>query len=64
MVLRIFARFDALRTPANLLIMNLAASDFLLMINLLPECTYNFLTGGAWKFGEMACQIHAFTGNR
>ena len=46
MVLRIFGRFDSLRTPANILIMNLAVSDFLVMVNLLPEATYSFLTGG------------------
>ena len=62
MVLRIFGRYDSLRTPANMLIMNLAVADFLLMINSIPECVYNFFTGGPWRFGATACQIHAFTG--
>ena len=62
MVLRIFCRYDSLRTAPNMLIMNLAVSDFPLMVCLLPEAICNFFTGGAWKFGETACQIHAFTG--
>ena len=62
MVLRILSSFPALRTPANLLVMNLAVSDFLLMITLIPECVYNFFTGGPWQFGDLGCQIHAFCG--
>jgi r-opsin len=42
--------------------MNLAVSDFLLMLALFPECVYNFFLGGPWRFGEMGCQIHAFLG--
>ena len=63
MVLRILGSFPALRTPANMLVMNLAVSDFLLMITLLPEACYNFFTGGPWRFGDLGCQIHAFCGN-
>ena len=62
MVLRIYSKFPALRTPANLLVMNLAFTDFLLMVTLIPECVYNFFCGGPWQFGDLACQIHAFCG--
>lgn len=62
MVLRILSRNPTLRTPANILVMNLAVSDFMLMISLLPEAVYNFFTGGPWQFGEIGCQIHAFCG--
>ncbi|XP_032792245.1 compound eye opsin BCRH2 [Daphnia magna] len=62
MVLRILGSFPSLRTPANMLVMNLAVSDFLLMITLIPECVYNFFTGGPWQFGDLGCQIHAFCG--
>ena len=61
-VLKIFSRFQALRTPANMLVMNLAVSDLILMLALFPECVYNFFLGGPWRFGEMGCQIHAFLG--
>ena len=62
MVLRIYSKFQALRTPANLLVMNLAFTDLVLMVSLIPECVYNFFCGGPWQFGEMACQIHSFCG--
>jgi len=45
-----------------MLVINLAASDLLLMICLIPECVFNFFTGGPWRFGDLGCQIHAFTG--
>jgi len=62
-VLKIFSSFPALRTPANMLVMNLAFSDFCLMLALFPEMVYNFFVGGNWQFGETACQIHAFLGS-
>jgi r-opsin len=61
-VLRIFSGNPNLRTPSNMLVLNLAASDLMLMICLLPEAIYNFFTGGPWRFGNLGCQIHAFTG--
>lgn len=63
MVLRIFSHAPALRTPSNILIMNLAITDFMLMFAMIPECAYNFLTGGPWRFGNNGCQLHSFTGN-
>lgn len=62
-VLKIFSSYPALRTPANMLILNLAFSDFCMMIALIPECCYSFFCGGHWQFGETACQIHAFLGS-
>ena len=62
MVLKIFSHYKALRTPANMLIINLAVSDLGIVICLIPECVYNFFLGGPWRFGYLGCQIHAFTG--
>jgi r-opsin len=45
-----------------MLVMNLAISDLLLMISLIPEAVYNFFCGGPWQFGDFGCQIHAFCG--
>merc|ERR1711928_121073 len=45
-VLKIFSSFPALRTPANMLVMNLAFSDFCLMLALFPEMVYNFFVKG------------------
>lgn len=64
MVLKIFSRFGTLRTPANMLVINLAISDLLLMITLIPESVYNFFLGGPWQFGHLGCQIHAFCGKK
>nr|BAG80979.1 opsin [Triops granarius] len=62
LVLRIFTKFQELRRPSNVLVINLALSDMLLMLTLFPECVYNFLSGGPWRFGDLGCQIHAFCG--
>lgn len=61
-VLRIFSSSPALRTPSNMLVLNLAMCDMGLMIALFPELIYNFFTGGPWRFGETACYIHSFLG--
>lgn len=45
-----------------MLVMNLAVSDLLLMISLIPECVINFFAGGPWQFGELGCLIHGFCG--
>ena len=62
MVLKIFSHYKALRTPANMLIINLAVSDLGIVVGLFPECIYNFFLGGPWRFGYIGCQIHAFNG--
>lgn len=62
MVLKIFAHFPSLKSPINMLVINLAFSDLMLMLTLIPEAVYNFFNGGPWQFGELGCQIHAFCG--
>ena len=62
MVLKIYSHYKSLRTPANMLIINLAVSDLCLMISLIPEAVYNFFCGGPWQFGYWGCQIHSFCG--
>jgi r-opsin len=62
MVLKIFGHFKNLRTPANMLVINLAVSDLMLMFSLIPEAVYNFFLGGPWQFGHIGCQIHSFCG--
>ncbi len=62
MVLKIFSHFPSLRSPTNMLVINLAVSDLMLMITLIPEAVYNFFLGGPWQFGDIGCQIHAFCG--
>jgi len=62
LVLYIFLKHQPLRTPSNMLVMNLALSDLCIMGTLFPECVINFLCGGVWQFGEYACIVHAFCG--
>lgn len=62
MVLKIFNHFKSLRTPANMLVINLAVSDLMLMFTLIPEAVFNFFSGGPWQFGHLGCQIHSFCG--
>lgn len=62
MVLKIFSTYPSIRTPANMLVINLAVSDLMLMLTLIPEAVINFFLGGPWQFGYIGCQIHAFCG--
>lgn len=64
MVIGILTKFKSLGSPSNILVMNLAISDLLLMLTLIPEAVFNFFTGGPWQFGDLGCQIHAFCGER
>ena len=62
-VIRIFGSTPSLRTPSNMLVMNLAVSDLLLVVTMFPEMIYNFWAGGPWRQGETICYAHAFCGN-
>ncbi|CAG7724951.1 unnamed protein product [Allacma fusca] len=63
LVLYIFLKYATLRTPSNMLVMNLALCDLMIMVSLIPENIVSFLMGGVWQFGDAACQIHAFCGS-
>ncbi|CAG7722549.1 unnamed protein product [Allacma fusca] len=62
-VLYVFVKFPKLRSPSNLLVMNLAFCDLMTMVTMVPECIINFFMGGVWQFGDWACQFHAFCGS-
>nr|BAQ54942.1 opsin, long-wavelength sensitive type [Indolestes peregrinus] len=61
-VIYIFSSTKSLRTPSNLLVVNLAVSDFLMMVCMCPimvvNCYYE-----TWVFGPLACQIYAMVGS-
>ncbi|NP_001301044.1 lateral eye opsin-like [Limulus polyphemus] len=61
-VLYLFAKTKPLRTPANMLIVNLAFSDFMMMITQFPVFIINCLGGGAWQLGPLLCEITGFAG--
>nr|BAQ54887.1 opsin, long-wavelength sensitive type [Epiophlebia superstes] len=61
-VIYIFSTTKSLRTPSNLLVVNLAFSDFLMMLVMCPfmliNCYYE-----TWVFGPLMCQIYAMAGS-
>nr|BAQ54947.1 opsin, long-wavelength sensitive type [Indolestes peregrinus] len=61
-VIYIFASTKSLRTPSNLLVINLAVSDFLMMVVMCPfmliNCHYE-----TWVFGPLMCEMYAFAGS-
>ncbi|XP_046393053.1 opsin-1-like [Ischnura elegans] len=61
-VIYIFSSTKSLRTPSNLLVVNLAVSDFLMMVFMCPimvvNCYYE-----TWVFGPLACQVYGLAGS-
>lgn len=61
-VIWVFMNTKSLRTPANLLVVNLATSDFLMMATMFPPmvyCCYH----GTWVFSGFFCEIYGFFGS-
>uniref|UniRef100_A0A8C9R3X1 Opsin 4 n=1 Tax=Scleropages formosus TaxID=113540 RepID=A0A8C9R3X1_SCLFO len=61
LVMYAFCRSRSLRTPANMFIINLAITDFLMCITQTPIF---FITSmhKRWIFGEKGCELYAFCG--
>ncbi|KAM9321693.1 melanopsin-like [Pholidichthys leucotaenia] len=60
-VIYVFCRSRTLRSPSNLLVVNLAVADFLMSLTQSPV----FFTASLhhrWVFGETACELYAFCG--
>nr|BAQ54855.1 opsin, long-wavelength sensitive type [Anax parthenope] len=61
-VLYVFSNTKYLRTPSNYLVVNLAFTDFFMMIIMCPfmliNCYYE-----TWVFGQLMCQLYAFFGS-
>ncbi|KAK2507910.1 hypothetical protein MC885_002752 [Smutsia gigantea] len=60
-VIYTFCRSRGLRTPANMFIINLAASDFLMSFTQAPVFFASSLYK-RWLFGEAGCEFYAFCG--
>eukprot|EP00073_Rattus_norvegicus_P053092 XP_017455476.1 PREDICTED: melanopsin isoform X3 [Rattus norvegicus] len=60
-VIYTFCRNRGLRTPANMLIINLAVSDFLMSFTQAPVFFASSLYK-KWLFGETGCKFYAFCG--
>ncbi|KAL1140893.1 hypothetical protein AAG570_000821 [Ranatra chinensis] len=62
MVIYIFCSTKSLRTPSNLLVVNLAFSDFLMMFTMAPPMVVNCYNE-TWVFGPFMCEIYALCGS-
>lgn len=61
LVIYVFCRSRTLRSPSNLLVVNLAAADFLMSLTQSPVFFVASLHR-RWLFGELACELYAFCG--
>ncbi|XP_067996128.1 melanopsin isoform X1 [Melanerpes formicivorus] len=61
LIIYAFCRSRSLQTPANIFIINLAISDFLMSITQSPVFFTNSLHK-RWIFGEKGCELYAFCG--
>ncbi|CAH2051571.1 unnamed protein product, partial [Iphiclides podalirius] len=62
MVIYIFTATKSLKTPSNLLVVNLAFSDFLMMCAMAPAMVINCYNE-TWVFGPLGCEIYGFAGS-
>ncbi|KAK5646225.1 hypothetical protein RI129_004689 [Pyrocoelia pectoralis] len=62
MVIYIFSTTKSLRSPSNLLVVNLAFSDFLMMFTMAPPMVINCYNE-TWVFGPLFCEIYALLGS-
>ncbi|XP_056247497.1 melanopsin-like [Seriola aureovittata] len=61
LVIYVFCRSRTLRSPSNLLVVNLAVADFLMSLTQSPVFFVASLHH-RWVFGELACELYAFCG--
>uniref|UniRef100_A0A1B6D497 G-protein coupled receptors family 1 profile domain-containing protein n=1 Tax=Clastoptera arizonana TaxID=38151 RepID=A0A1B6D497_9HEMI len=62
MVIYIFSSTKALRTPSNLLVVNLAFADFLMMFCMAPPMVLNCYYE-TWVFGPFMCEVYGMIGS-
>ncbi|KAJ0181192.1 hypothetical protein K1T71_003277 [Dendrolimus kikuchii] len=62
MVIYIFSSTKSLKTPSNLLVVNLAFSDFLMMCAMSPAMVVNCYYE-TWVFGPFACELYGCAGS-
>nr|AMH38606.1 opsin Rh1 [Platyeriocheir formosa] len=62
LVIYLYMKSQALKTPANMLIVNLALSDLIMLTTNFPPFCYNCFSGGRWMFSATYCEIYAALG--
>lgn len=61
-VMFVFSTTKSLRTPSNLLVVNLALSDFLMMLTQMPTMAANCFAG-TWILGPFMCELYGMWGS-
>ena len=56
-VIYVFLKESTLRRPSNMLIVNLALSDFIMMLTNGIPLTVNMFKGNFWAFGLLGCKV-------
>jgi len=62
LVIYLYSKSKALKTPANMLVVNLALSDLIMLTTNFPVFAYNCFAGGSWMFSGTYCQVYAALG--
>jgi r-opsin len=62
-VINLFTSRKELRSTANMFVVNLAISDFLMMVTQFPMFVHNCFNGGIWLFRPFWCELYACTGS-
>nr|QWV42698.1 long wavelength sensitive opsin 1 [Lycostomus kraatzi] len=62
MVIYIFATTKTLRSPSNMLVINLAFSDFLMMLTMSPAMVINCYNE-TWILGPLMCELYGMFGS-
>ncbi|XP_071516882.1 compound eye opsin BCRH1-like [Panulirus ornatus] len=62
LVIYLYTKSKALKTPANLLVVNLALSDLIMLTTNFPPFAYNCFSGGRWMFSAFYCELYAALG--
>jgi len=61
-VIYLYFKCKKLRTPSNLLVLNLATLDFLMLMLNFPVFSYNCFVGGYWAFSDLGCTLFTIFG--
>lgn len=62
MVIYIFSTTKSLRSPSNMLVVNLAFSDFFMMFTMFPPMVVNCYYE-TWVFGPLSCTLYGLAGS-
>ncbi|XP_050738699.1 compound eye opsin BCRH1-like [Eriocheir sinensis] len=62
MVIYLYMNAKNLKTPSNMLVVNLALSDLIMLTTNFPPFAFNCFSGGRWMFSATYCGVYAALG--